>query len=126
MGSLPPNAARDLTAEEIAAQYPSDLTLRYVHIFFRHGTIGLMNKSNGRLGERTPVRQRLAVAGIPPFWNVCKAADEFRGAALLPSGEFRSLHYRRKLEIPESNGRLGNVNRNGERYWYYSQRTKLS
>lgn len=69
------------------------------------------------LGERTPVRQRLAEAGIPPFWNVCKSADEFREAALLPAGDFHSLHYRRKVENPETTGRLKQISRTGERYW---------
>ena len=68
-------------------------------------------------GERIPVRQRLADAGIPRFWNVCKAADEFREAALLPAGDFHTLHYRRKVEDPETTGRLKHIDRPGERYW---------
>ena len=118
MASLPPEATQELTPDQITSLYPPGLKLQYVQIFFRHGTpqhrvlgVDLV------LGERTPVHQRLAEAGIPPFWNVCKSADEFREAALLPAGDFHSLHYRRKVEHPETTGRLKNISRTGERYW---------
>jgi len=69
------------------------------------------------VGERTPVRSRLREAGIPPFWDLCRAADEFRVAALVPSGEFQSLHYQRKLELPEPDGRVGRVDQSGIGSW---------
>lgn len=128
MASLPPEATKDFTPEQISTLYPSDLALQYVQIFFRHGTpqtslpSHATSNSNSNpifvIGERTPVRQRLASAGIPSLWDVCTAADEFRSTALLPTGQFHSLHYRRKVEIPGTNGRLENPNRMGERCWY--------
>jgi len=122
MGSLPPHAATDFTPEQVKALYPSDLTLQYVQIFFRHG-LSLIEQFPKHIanrvvaGERTPVRQRLVAAGIPPFWDVCAAADEFRQTALMPAGDFRSLHYRRKVEKPEPTGRLESVAQSGKRYW---------
>jgi len=44
MSSLPPHATTDFTPEQVKALYPSDLTLQYVQIFFRHG-LSLMNHS---------------------------------------------------------------------------------
>jgi hypothetical protein len=117
MASLPPEATRDLSTEEVRSLYPPDLTLKYVQLFFRHGSPRSIPLLISFLGERTPVRQRLAAAGIPPLWNVCKAAGEFRGTALLPSSEFHSVHYRRKVEEPELNGRLKKINGTGEGYW---------
>jgi hypothetical protein len=37
MASLPSEAIKEFTPEEVKALYPSDLTLQYVQIFFRHG-----------------------------------------------------------------------------------------
>ena len=70
-------------------------------------------------GERTPVRRRLEEAGIPSFWNLCKAAEEFRGTVYSPLGDLRSVHFRRKLEIPTTSGRLDKIDRNGDRLWYH-------
>lgn len=117
MASLPPEEATDFTPEQISALYPKDLTLQHVQIFFRHGVPQRVISSNVFIGERTPTHHRLVAAGIPAFWNVCKAADEFRETTLLSTGIFQSLHYRRKVENPDSNGRLQNVNRAGERSW---------
>ena len=123
MASLPPDATTDFTPEQVKTLYPSDLTLQYVQIFFRHGLsliVLLPNHIANRVGagERTAVRQRLVAAGIPPLWDVCTAADKFRQTALMPTGDFRSLHYRRKVEEPESTGRLKSVTQSGKRYWY--------
>ncbi len=70
------------------------------------------------IGERTPVRQRLQNAGIPPFWNVCRTADQFRATVLLPDNSFPVLQYHRLVESPDSKGRLIEPGKNGERYWY--------
>lgn len=116
MASLPPEETADFTPEQISALYPKDLTLQHVQIFFRHG-IPRVITSNVVLGERTPVRQLLVAAGIPASWNVCKAADEFRETTILSPGAFHSLRYRRKVENPDSNQRLQNIGRPGERLW---------
>ena len=119
MASLPPEATQAFSPDQITSLYPSDLKLQYVQIFFRHGNHHYRElEADLVLGERTPVRQGLAEAGISPFWNVCKSADEFREAALLPTGDFHSLQYRRKVENPETNGRLKNVSRTGLRHWF--------
>ena len=124
MASLPPEATTDLTPEQVKTLYPPDLSLQYVQIFFRHGISPpqIHTKLTHQQGERTPVRQRLQNAGIPPFWNLCRAADEFRATIALPDNSFHSLHYRRRVEIPDSKGRLVKFNQAGERYWYHSPR----
>ena len=118
MASLPKEAKRNLSEQEIEALYPKDLILQYVQIFFRHGLAPIVQGAN-KTGERTPVKRRLMQAGIPPYWDLCKAADEFRAAALSEDGVFESLHYSRKLERPEENGRVGHVNQDGNSMWYY-------
>jgi len=64
------------------------------------------------------VRQRLQNAGVPPFWKLCRAAEEFRATTVLPNNSFHSLHYQRRVENPDSKGRLKKVNKIGEPYWY--------
>jgi len=63
------------------------------------------------------VRKRLLHAGLPENWSLCSAADEFREAALHPTGQFHPLHYHRKIEVPEQDARLKDVNKSADRYW---------
>jgi len=43
MASLLLEAVEDFTPDQVKSLYPSDLTLQYVQIFFRHG-IPLLNR----------------------------------------------------------------------------------
>jgi acid phosphatase len=73
--------------------------------------------ANDRVGERTPAKIRVKGAGIPLFWDTCDAADNFRQTIMTPSGEFQSLRYRRRLEQPDSTGRLKSFAEKGTRSW---------
>jgi hypothetical protein len=74
--------------------------------------------ANDGIGERSPARLKLDAPGIPMFWDTCDAADNFRQTIMTPAGEFKSFHYRRLLEQPESTGRLKSVAEKGTRSWY--------
>jgi len=39
MSSLPPEAVAEFTEEQVKTLYPPNLQLKYVQIFFRHGTL---------------------------------------------------------------------------------------
>jgi hypothetical protein len=56
---------------------------------------------------------------------MCRAAQEFRGIALLPEGGIDFVHYQRKVETPDANGRLKDVVKNGERCWYFAEKRGL-
>ena len=74
------------TPDELRALYPSQLTLRQVQVFLRHG-------------ERTPITSRFANAGQPRFWPYCRHASTLRAALLhAPTGTFEPFEWTRHLE----------------------------
>lgn len=77
------------TKDELAQLYPKNLELLQVQVVFRHG-------------ERTPVRHRLASAGVPEHWQMCDAASQFRAAFSSRAGEdslrWQTMPYKRQIE----------------------------
>ncbi|KAJ4153399.1 hypothetical protein LMH87_009887 [Akanthomyces muscarius] len=82
--SLEPRPA--YTPDELGRLYPSPLRLQQVQVLMRHG-------------ERTPVTNRFASAGLPEFWPYCSQSSRLVSAVLDPaSSSWTSLDWRRRLE----------------------------
>ncbi|RPA78662.1 phosphoglycerate mutase-like protein [Ascobolus immersus RN42] len=78
--------------EELEKLYPKNLQLEQIQVIFRHG-------------ERTPINARFMNTDLPPFWNFCKAAKQFKAAVLeSPTDIWSHLSYHRGIETIGPNG----------------------